>query len=118
MALLGDAAHPMLLLYLAQGAAMAIEDAAVAAQRPRGRQTMPPTRRELIARCGEAEHAGRNQPASRNGTRYHFAGAGAWLRDSFMQVVGGTRLLQNYYWNGRLAAAGGVMTIGHLQTKA
>ncbi len=31
MALLGDAAHPML-PYLAQGAAMAIEDAAVAAQ--------------------------------------------------------------------------------------
>ena len=97
MALLGDAAHPML-PFLAQGAAMAIEDAAVVAQclarspddAAGALQTYCAMRRARTRRVQRA--------ASRNGTRYHFAGAGAWLRDSFMQVVGGTRLLQSYDW--------------------
>ena len=97
MALLGDAAHPML-PYLAQGAAMAIEDAAVAAQcLARSPDDAAGALRIYCAmRRGRTRRVQR--AASRNGTRYHFAGAGAWLRDSFMQVVGGTRLLQNYDW--------------------
>jgi len=36
--------------------------------------------------------------AARNGTIYHFAGAGAWLRDAVMRAIGGPRLLQHYDW--------------------
>ena len=97
VALLGDAAHPML-PYLAQGAAMAIEDAAVAAQCLA--RSPDDAAGALRIYCAMRRDRTRRvqRAASRNGARYHFAGAGAWLRDSFMQVVGGTRLLQNYDW--------------------
>jgi hypothetical protein len=36
--------------------------------------------------------------ASRNGTRYHLAGARARLRDTALRAVGGTRLLRHYDW--------------------
>jgi salicylate hydroxylase len=97
VALLGDAAHPML-PYLAQGAAMAIEDAAVAAQclaRSAG-----DTAGALRTYCAMRRARTRSvqKAAARNGARYHFAGAGAWLRDNVMRTVGGARLLQNYDW--------------------
>ncbi len=97
VALLGDAAHPML-PFLAQGAAMAIEDAAVAARclartpdDPAGAlRTYCAIRRGRIRRVQRA--------AARNGARYHMSGAGAWARDVFMRAAGGERLLQNYNW--------------------
>jgi salicylate hydroxylase len=97
MALLGDAAHPML-PFLAQGAAMAIEDAAVAAQ-CLARSPDDPSR-ALRTYC--AMRRGRTRKvqslAARNGTFYHFAGLTAWLRDTAMGVIGGQRLLAHYDW--------------------
>jgi salicylate hydroxylase len=97
VALLGDAAHPVL-PYLAQGAAMAIEDAAVVAQclarmpddaaaalRTYGALRRPRTRKVQRA-------------AARNGTRYHLGGAGSLLRDTAIRIAGGPRLLRHYDW--------------------
>ena len=97
VALLGDAAHPML-PFLAQGAAMAIEDAAVAAQclaqnpddAARALQTYCAMRR---ARTWKVQRS-----AARNGARYHLAGVGAMLRDAAMRTMGGSHLLHHYDW--------------------
>jgi salicylate hydroxylase len=97
VALLGDAAHPML-PFLAQGAAMAIEDAAVAA-RCLARTPDDPAgalRTYCAIRRGRARRVQR--AATRNGARYHMSGAGAFARDTFMRAAGGERLLQNYNW--------------------
>jgi salicylate hydroxylase len=95
--LLGDAAHPML-PYLAQGAAMAIEDAAVLAQR------LAQTTDDLPAalRAYEGQRRGRTaraqRAARRNGTLYHMGGAEALLRSLVLMAMGGNRLLQRYDW--------------------
>ena len=97
VALLGDAAHPML-PYLAQGAAMAIEDAAVAAQCLA--RTPDDAAAALRAYCAirRVRTARVQRLASRNGRRYHLAGAHARLRDTTLRMVGGTRLLRHYDW--------------------
>src|SRR5262249_9613177 len=74
--LLGDAAHPML-PYLAQGAAMAIEDAAVLAQCLTLRRNNPAGalrayEQERCARSARAQRA-----AHRNGAVYHLGKPGA-----------------------------------------
>jgi salicylate hydroxylase len=97
VALLGDAAHPML-PFLAQGAAMAIEDAAVAAQ---CLARMPDDPSEALRTYG-AIRRGRTwkvqRLAARNGARYHQGGAVAWLRDAAMRTAGGAVLLRHYDW--------------------
>jgi salicylate hydroxylase len=97
MALLGDAAHPML-PFLAQGGAMAIEDAAVAAQcLARAPDDAPRALRTYCAmRRGRTRKVQRT--AARNGALYHFGGATAWLRNIAMGAIGGPRLLQHYDW--------------------
>jgi len=96
-ALLGDAAHPMF-PFLAQGAAMAIEDAAVAAEF----LARMPDDPERALRTYAAIRRGRTRTvqrtAARNGTIYHLRGPGAWLRDTAMRALGGPRLLQHYDW--------------------
>ena len=94
--LLGDAAHPML-PYLAQGAAMAIEDAVVlaaclghtadvsAALRQYETIRLPRTTRVQ----GDARH---------NGTVYHMRGAAAVLRSLGLMAMGGNRLITRYDW--------------------
>jgi len=95
--LLGDAAHPML-PYLAQGAAMAIEDGAVVAD-CFARQPEDPVR-ALQAYC--AARRGRTHKlqllSARNGARYHFSGPRAWLRNAAMRAIGGEGLLKHYDW--------------------
>ena len=71
--LLGDAAHPML-PYLAQGAAMAIEDAAVAAQCLARMPDDPPAALRPTARCGARAAWKVQRLAARNGSRYHLGG--------------------------------------------
>jgi salicylate hydroxylase len=97
VALIGDAAHPML-PYLAQGAGMAIEDAAVAAQ--------------CLARMPEDAAAALRtycamrrlrtwkvqRLAARNGARYHWGGVLAFLRDAAMRMAGDAALLRHYDW--------------------
>ena len=97
VALLGDAAHPVL-PFLAQGAAMAIEDAAVAAQC----LARMPNDAEAALRTYAALRRARawkvQQAAARNGTRYHRSGAASALRDTAMRMIGGARLLHHYDW--------------------
>jgi salicylate hydroxylase len=101
IALLGDAVHAML-PFAAQGAAMAIEDAAVlakclgegasenaagiaAALKRYGRM-----RRSRVARV--------SRTARRNGTIYHLSGAAALARDLFIKAVGPQRMLARQNW--------------------
>jgi len=94
--LLGDAAHPMLPL-LAQGGAMAIEDAAVLA-RCLGHdediagalRAYERTRRTRVARA--------QREARRNAWRYHLAGPLGLARNLFLAAMGGEKLLRRYDW--------------------
>lgn len=97
IALVGDAAHAML-PFLAQGAAMAIEDAAILARfiaKPDlpadiALQRYVAHRRPRAARVAEA--------ARRSGALYHLGSLAAPLRDAAMRALGGDRLLQRYDW--------------------
>jgi salicylate hydroxylase len=96
-ALLGDAAHPML-PFLAQGAAMAIEDAAVVAHclarqpgdAPAALKTYVAARRMRARKVQET--------AAHNGERYHFGGFTGMVRNAAMRAMGGERLLRHYDW--------------------
>jgi salicylate hydroxylase len=96
-ALLGDAAHAML-PFLAQGAAMAIEDAAVAAQCLARMPDDPAAAWESYSAIRRRRTRKVQWLAARNGKRYHRAGAAAMLRNTAMRLLGGERLLQNYDW--------------------
>jgi salicylate hydroxylase len=96
-ALLGDAAHPML-PYLAQGAAMAIEDAAVVAD-CLARQPDDPARALRAYGSARRRRTRKIQNASaRNGARYHLGRPKSWLRDAAMRTIGGKGLLKHYDW--------------------
>jgi salicylate hydroxylase len=95
--LLGDAAHPML-PFLAQGGAMAIEDASGLAQ-------------ACAAHAGDvaagfrayeqarARRVGAVQRGARaNGRIYHLEGPAAWARDKAMGLIGGAQLVARYDW--------------------
>ncbi len=95
--LIGDAAHPML-PFLAQGAGMAIEDAAVLAAML-GKHTDNPgaalrgyesTRRHRVARVQNASR--------RQGRIYGMTGPEALIRNFAMQAMGGEKLLSRYDW--------------------
>jgi salicylate hydroxylase len=95
--LLGDAAHPML-PFLAQGAAMAIEDAhALAASLGR-----LPDRPDQAMRRYERQRARRTarvQRAARwNGRLYHLQGPAALLRNWILRSKGGDSLISRYDW--------------------
>ena len=95
--LLGDAAHPML-PYLAQGAAMAIEDAAVLARRMADTPGDPATAMRLYERERRSRTARAQRAARRNGAVYHLGGAEAFLRTLALMAMGGKRLLARYDW--------------------
>jgi len=95
--LLGDAAHPML-PFLAQGAAMAVEDAAVLARE----LIRSPGDRAAGLRNYEAARARRTaraqRAARRNGVGYHLRQPAAFARDAVLRALGGERLLAQYDW--------------------
>ena len=95
--LIGDAAHPML-PFLAQGAAMAIEDAAVLADALAMNVEQP----AVALRAYEAARASRTErvqrAARRNGSIYGLGGARGLARNLFMRAVGGNILLRRYDW--------------------
>lgn len=95
--LLGDAAHPML-PFLAQGAAMAIEDAAVLASCLAQQPTAPAAalRRYEVLRQYRTERVQR--AARRNSSVYHLSAAEAVLRNLYLRVAGGGMLLRRYNW--------------------
>ncbi len=96
VALLGDAAHPML-PFLAQGAAQAIEDAAALGQALQGAADVP---RGLAAySAARIGRASRVQAQSRvQGKIYHLGGPAALARDMAMRALGGDRMLARYDW--------------------
>ena len=90
MTLLGDACHPTL-PFMAQGAAMAIEDAAVLARCLAGSQPVAAQlrryedlRRDRTARV--------QQGSRRNARIFHLAGAPAWARNKALQLAPGKPL--------------------------
>jgi salicylate hydroxylase len=94
--LLGDAAHPML-PFLAQGGAMAIEDAAVLAQclardegTERALRGYEDVRQRRVARV--------QSEARRNSARYHLSGPLGMARNAVLRMMGGERLLRRYDW--------------------
>lgn len=97
VALLGDAAHPML-PFLAQGAAMAIEDAAMLANclaRPHA-DTADALRAYAGMRRGRVARA---QNAARfAGRMYQLSGPSAALRNIALSAMGGERLRERYDW--------------------
>lgn len=97
VALLGDAAHPML-PFLAQGAAMAIEDAAVAAQCLAKTPDDAPAALQTYCTLRRARTRKVQRLAARNNARYHLAGVSGRLRDTAMRLMGGKLLLRHYDW--------------------
>jgi salicylate hydroxylase len=95
--LLGDAAHPML-PFLAQGAAMAIEDAFVLAEQLARRPNRPAAALRAYERR-RARRTARVQRAARwNDRIYHLEGAAAFLRNRALRLRGGEALLRRYDW--------------------
>lgn len=95
-ALVGDAAHAMV-PFLAQGGAMALEDAAVIAAEMAANP-------DHAAAFGAYERARRSRvravwhEAAENGRRYHWRGAFAEARNLGLKSLGGQRLLDRYRW--------------------
>jgi salicylate hydroxylase len=96
VALIGDAAHPML-PFLAQGASQAIEDAgalgACLADSPAPVDALAAYSRRRAARAARVQDAARAQARL-----YHMAGLAAFARDLGMRALGAERLLRRYDW--------------------
>jgi salicylate hydroxylase len=86
VALLGDAAHPML-PYLAQGAAMALEDAWVLAQ-CLSSSTVAPQALQHYAQLRADRNTRVVRTAQRNGRIFHLSGAMALARNAVLSLKG------------------------------
>jgi salicylate hydroxylase len=101
IALLGDAAHAML-PFGAQGAGMAIEDAAVLARclgetQNEGGPTMAAAM-QRYARLRRGRVARVQRAARRNGWIYHLTGPAAFARDLTIKAMGARRMLARQDW--------------------
>lgn len=97
VALLGDAAHPAL-PFLAQGAAMAVEDAAVLAHCLAHSPDDPGAALRAYCAVRRTRTRAVARLAAHNGTTYHLAGVAGLVRDIVMRGLGGERLLRRYDW--------------------
>jgi 2-polyprenyl-6-methoxyphenol hydroxylase-like FAD-dependent oxidoreductase len=98
--LLGDAAHPIL-PYLAQGAAMAIEDAAELGQCIKGLGDASGDLAGALRRYEQrrlARTAKTQREAHRNGALYHMSGVAGFMRTLAVAALGGERLISRYDW--------------------
>jgi salicylate hydroxylase len=95
--LIGDAAHPML-PFMAQGAGMAIEDAAVVTDMlvTYGDDPADALRAYEGARWHRAYRA--QQASRRQGRIYGMSGPQALIRNLSMRAMGGEKLLRQYDW--------------------
>ena len=96
VALVGDAAHPMV-PFLAQGAAQAIEDAGALARIFAQAHDIPAAvsiySRERVARASRVQ-----REALRLGRIYHLGGPLAFARDLTMRALGPRGLIERYDW--------------------
>jgi salicylate hydroxylase len=96
VALVGDAAHPMV-PFLAQGAAQAIEDAGALAgvfsQTQNVSAALAAYSDQRVARATRVQRAALNQ-----GRIYHMSGPLALARDTAMRVLGSQRIGARYDW--------------------
>jgi salicylate hydroxylase len=97
VALLGDAAHPVL-PFVAQGGAMAIEDAAVLAAALGGRRGDMTDRLAWYADARASRVARVQRAARRNGHLYHWGWPHSAARDAGLRLMGGRALLARYDW--------------------
>jgi len=101
IALSGDAAHPML-PYLAQGAGMAIEDAAVLAkclgEAPSNNAAGIAAALEHYARLRRGRVQRVQRTARQQGHIYHLTGPLALARDLAIKAMGPTRMLARQDW--------------------
>jgi salicylate hydroxylase len=101
IALLGDAAHAML-PFAAQGAGMAIEDAAVLAgclsEGPPENASAIPATLKRYAGLRRARVMRVQRAARRNGMIYHLSGAAAYARDLAIRAMGAKRMLARQDW--------------------
>jgi salicylate hydroxylase len=100
VALLGDAVHAML-PFAAQGAGMAIEDAAVLARVLGDGPVDNAGMAAALKRYGQLRRARVSRvqrTARRNGTIYHLNGPAALARDWFIRAMGPQRLLARQDW--------------------
>ena len=99
--LLGDACHPTL-PFMAQGAAMAIEDAAVLAGCLDNDDVPAALKRYESLR--RARTAGIQNGSRRNAKVFHMSGIQAWLRNRAVATAG-SRVMENLYTYNALTAA-------------
>jgi salicylate hydroxylase len=101
IALLGDAAHAML-PFAAQGAGMAIEDAAVLAktlsEQPVETAKQITTALKRYARLRRSRVAQVERAARKQGRIYHYTGALALARDLAIKTMGSRRMLARQDW--------------------
>lgn len=94
--LAGDAAHPVL-PFLAQGAALALEDAwRIAAEA--GRPGDPPSAWQAVEARRRARAEAVAAASRRNARIYHLSGLAGLGRDWSLGCIGGRRLLSAYDW--------------------
>lgn len=97
IALLGDASHAML-PFAAQGAGMAIEDAAVIAKCLEGSPTNPTAAFAQYASLRAPRVTRVTRTARKNGQTYHLGGPAGFARDQVIRLLGGSRLLSRQDW--------------------
>jgi len=95
--LLGDAAHPML-PFLAQGGAMAIEDAAVLAATLSQNVDNPAKALRVYERARRQRTHKVQKLARKQGRIYGMSGPEALIRNIVMRMKGGEKLLARYDW--------------------
>jgi salicylate hydroxylase len=95
--LLGDAAHPMR-PHLAQGAAMAIEDAVVLAEMIAQRPGEIPAALRAYENARRGRVTRVQAEAARNGGRYAWGGPFAMARNFALSRMGGEALVRRYDW--------------------
>jgi salicylate hydroxylase len=95
--LIGDAAHPML-PFLAQGAGMATEDAAVLARCLARSLDDPAEGLRAYERARQARTARAQRVSHKQGRIYGLSGPEALLRNIAMKTMGGERLRRRYDW--------------------
>lgn len=97
VALLGDAAHPVL-PFLAQGGVLALEDAAILAQCLADTSASVPDRLAKYAQARMPRTARVARASARNGQIYHLSGALALARNAVLRAAPPERLMAGYNW--------------------